>query len=136
MLIASSCKKQEMPFSPTPEISFIDVSPVTARAFKDSITFNFAYKDGDGDLGENNAFAENLFLTDNRINLVYKYRIKQLAPSDEEIALQGQLSVVLQNTSLTDSSNEQMATFSIYITDRAGHKSNIITSTPVQIIKE
>ena len=132
-LFLVSCKKQEPPFSATPEISFKQILPAVAKAFTDSITFEFTYKDGDGNLGENKADAENLFLTDNRINLVYKYRIKQLAPDGESIPIQGSLSVILQNTTITDSSQEQTATFSLYVVDRDGNKSNVITSVPVLI---
>ncbi len=136
MLIpAFSCKKAESPYSEIPEITFESVVPSTAASFLDSITFTFKYKDGDGDLGENNANVENLFLTDNRISLVYQYRIKQLAPEGKAIPVQGSLSVVLNNTMLTDSSSEQTTTFSIYVVDRAGHQSNTITSSPVRIIK-
>ena len=135
LISAFSCKKAESPYSETPEISFESAVPLTATSFLDSITFTFRYKDGDGDLGENNPNVENLFLTDNRISLVYKYRIKQLAPGGKAIPIQGSLSVVLNNTMLTDSSSEQTTTFSIYVVDRAGHKSNTITSTPVRIVK-
>jgi hypothetical protein len=134
-LIFCGCKKESPPFSAAPEISFIEISPAIATAFQDSITVIFSYKDGDGDLGENNANAENLFLTDNRINLEYKYRIKQLAPEGKQIPIKGTLSVILKNTSLTDSSNQQTATFSIYVKDRAGNISNTITSTPIEIVK-
>jgi len=128
-----SCKKEEAPFSTTPEIAFNSVKPLTAQAFKDSITFEFKYKDGDGDLGENSAVAENLFLTDNRINLVYKFRIKQLSPSGKATAIHGSLSVVLPNTTITHGSNVQNATFSLYVINRARKKSNVITSGPVAI---
>lgn len=134
-LVLVSCRKQKPPFSEVPEIEFVNVSPQAAIAFQDSITITFKYKDGDGDLGENNANSENLFLTDNRVNLIYKYRIKQLAPEGSKIPIQGSLSVVLNNTTLTDSSAEQLATFSIYVTDRSGNKSNSITSSPIRIIK-
>lgn len=136
ILIVSSCKKQESPFGETPVIEFKQVTPAVVKAFKDSITFDFSYKDGDGDLGENNSNAENLFLTDNRINLTYKFRIKQLAPDGDAIPIQGSLSVILKNTTLTDSSAEQMATYSIYVIDRAGHKSNVITCSPIKITSE
>lgn len=130
------CKKEEPPFSTTPEISFKTVTPSVAVAFKDSLTFEIMYKDGDGDLGENNANVENLFLTDNRINLTYKYRIKQLAPDGDPIPIQGSLSIILKNTALTDTNATQTTTFSIYVLDRAGNKSNVIESKLVTVIKE
>lgn len=130
-----SCKKQEPPFSVVPEISFLNISPPVVKAYKDSITFDITYKDGDGDLGENNANVENLFLTDNRIDLVYKFRIKQLAPDGEGIPIQGSLSVILKNTTLTDSSFVQSASFSIYVIDRAGNKSNTIQTSSIEITK-
>lgn len=121
--------------STVPVISFISQNPSIVKAYKDSITFTIGYEDADGDIGENNANAENLFLIDNRINITYKYRIKQLAPSGTAIDIKGNLDVVLKSTDITDSSSSQTATYSIYLMDRAGNKSNTVTSGTITVNK-
>lgn len=135
VVLIASCKKESTAINVIPEITFISVTPTTAKAFQDSLTFTISYKDGNGDLGENSPDVKNLFLTDNRIGITYSYRIQQLAPDDAEIAIQGQLNIVLKNIAITDSSNQQQTTFSIYVIDRAGNKSNVVNSEVVSINK-
>ncbi|MDZ4758126.1 MAG: hypothetical protein SGJ10_08310 [Bacteroidota bacterium] len=129
------CKKKEA-VSNVPVITFVNAAPSTVKAYKDSVVFTIGYADADGDLGENSVNAENLFLTDNRINITYKYRIKQLAPTGAVIAIKGNLDVILKSTDITDSTSAtQTATYNIYVTDRAGNKSNVITSSAITINK-
>jgi hypothetical protein len=60
--------------------------------------------------------------------------VQQLAPSGDQVAIEGNLQVVLTTISRTDTAlAQESATFSIYMVDRAGHKSNSITSSPVII---
>ncbi len=132
-----SCSKDEQdPFEdPVPVIDLVSVTPSTAVEFKDSILITIHYRDNDGDLGENTAGVKNLFVKDNRIGIEYAYRIQQLAPSGSSIPVEGNLNVVLNTVARTDTSlTQQNVTFSIYVKDRAGHKSNVVTSGPVIII--
>lgn len=135
LTIIASCKKEQTEISAVPEITFVSVTPIAAKEFQDSLIFTISYKDGDGDLGENSPDVKNLFLTDNRIGITYSYRIQQLAPDGANIAIQGNLNTVLKNIAITDSSNQQQATFSIYVTDRAGNMSNTVTSSVVNVSK-
>ncbi|MBK8441908.1 MAG: hypothetical protein IPL35_00185 [Sphingobacteriales bacterium] len=135
IMLAVGCKQEDadLGFTEIPEIELIGTQPLSVKAFKDSIVFTIAYKDADGDLGENNADAENLFLTDERIGITYPYRIQQLSPAS--VPIQGQLDVVLKHTLITDGSTLQNATYSIYIEDRAKHRSNTVT-TPNIVVQE
>src|SRR5690349_8693384 len=71
----TSCKKDEKiesvppTYSDVPEISFVSVTPTTADAYGEPLTFTISYRDGDGDLGENSSSAHNLYLTDNRFGI-------------------------------------------------------------------
>ena len=132
--ILTSCKKEETP-SVVPEIAFISVTPLSAKEFSDSLVFKISYRDNDGDLGDNSSNAENLFLTDSRNNVIYKYRISELAPQNSGIAIQGNLLITLQNTSIIDGSNSQTVIYSIYLKDRAGNTSNTVTSPTVTVTK-
>jgi hypothetical protein len=127
-----SCKKDKKEYSDVPEINLVSVSS-TSVAEGDPVTFVISYVDGDGDLGENTASVYNLFVTDTRVNVTYKYRIKQLAPDNANIIIKGNLDVLLNSTAITDGSNAQTVVYTIYMVDRAGHQSNTITCSPVTI---
>jgi hypothetical protein len=136
-LISSCDKKDDDPFAnKIPEISLVSVQPDQVIEFSDSLVFTVHYRDNNGDLGENDPDVKNLFIRDNRIGIVYDYRIQQLAPSGSSIAIEGDLQVVLNTLARTDTSlTQENVTFSLYVTDRAGNKSNTVTSGNI-IIKE
>lgn len=127
----SSCKKTEE-ISPIPEIEFISVTPQTVHEYTDSLVFTIKYRDGDGDLGENDPDVENFFLADSRNNVIYKFRIPQLAPDNSNIIIEGNLNVVLANTAIIDGYPTTF-TYSIYVKDRAGNQSNTITTSSVTV---
>lgn len=131
--ILVSCKKDDA-MSNVPEIELKSATPTTLQAFSDTLTFTVFYRDGDGDLGENSPDVYNLFLTDNRNNITYKYRIQQLAPSGPAIAIQGNLDVKLPNVPILDNTHTtETVTYSIYVVDRAGNKSNTVTSGNITV---
>lgn len=128
----SSCKKDDSIASDIPSIELVSVSSNNI-AEGDPLTFRIKYTDGDGDLGENNANAHNLFLTDNRVGVTYEYRIQELAPSGSSLIIRGNLDVVLNTTAITNGSNSQNVTYSIYVKDRSGNQSNTVTSSDITI---
>ncbi len=131
----SGCKKDDDPFAnKVPQIELLSLTPQMVVEFNDSLVFKIKYRDNDGDLGENNPSVKNLFITDNRIGIVYDYRIQQLAPTGSSIAIEGTLQVVLNSVARTDTSlAQESATFSVYVKDRAGNKSNTVTSGAITI---
>jgi hypothetical protein len=129
-----ACKKDEATeYSDTPQISFVSISPATVTEFEDSITIVISYVDGDGDLGENNSSVSNLFVTDTRINITYPFRIQQLGPDNAGITIKGKLNVVLKNTGITDGSPQQAVSYQLYMNDRKGNKSNVITTSAITV---
>ena len=135
ILVFYSCKKDEDSLSIVPQLTFESISPSSIQEFGGPITFSISYQDGDGDLGENDSDAKNLFLKDLRNGIIYEYRIQELAPQGADIAIIGTLDIVLNTISITNGSNEQEVTFDIYAVDRAGNRSNPITSSPLTIYK-
>src|SRR4051812_40101409 len=129
--VLASCKKDKPVYSESPEIEFVSVSNSSVSAYGQPLTFTISYQDGDGDLGENSSDAHNLYLTDNRFGITYPYRISQLSPTSS-IIIKGQLKIILDNAGITGTA-PQSATFSIYITDRAGHASNTVTSSVITV---
>jgi len=134
IVVISSCKKDEtLEISTTPAIEFVSITPSSAIEYQDKITITIFYKDGDGDLGENSPDVKNLFLTDTRNNVTYQYRVSQLAPSGQAIAIQGTLTVELKNTAITDGTTSQAVSFSLYLKDRSGNTSNSITTSAITV---
>lgn len=131
-LLLFSCKEPEE-VGPVPEIEFVNVTPQNVHEYTDSLVFTISYRDGDGDLGENTPGAENFFLADSRNNVIYKFRIPQLAPDGASIIIEGNLNVTLANTAIINGSASETFTYSIYVKDRAGNQSNTVTSLPVTV---
>lgn len=134
IILLSSCTKDNEPeISEVPHIEFVSLNPTTISQSEGPIYFTVSYTDGDGDLGENTPDVKNLFLKDLRNNIEYEYRLQQLAPEGSSIAIQGTFEIELNNTSITDGSNQQTFSYEIRVIDRAGNQSNTITSTPLTV---
>lgn len=134
LFLFSACTS-ELDLNSTPNLTLKKVGPSTVVALQDSIRFEVNYEDGDGDLGENEPDVKNLFVLDNRIDLEYSYRIKELVPGGGEVPIKGTLVFTLPNTIITDGSASQTVTYSIWVVDRAGHKSNTISAGPITVIE-
>jgi hypothetical protein len=135
LMLLVSCSKETEEISATPEITFETISPGTVKEFADSVVIQLTYTDGDGDLGENGSGIENAFITDSRNNLMYTFRIRQLAPDNANVIIRGKLSIVVPAVALVNStSTSETATFEVYIKDRAGHQSNTITTSSVTVV--
>ena len=135
-VLNSSCKKKDKTESTvTPQIEFVSISPASAVEYVNPITITFSYDDLDGDLGENDPNVTNLFITDSRNNVIYNYRISELAPDGSSLHIKGNLNAVIKNTAITDNSASQSVTYSLYVKDRAGNTSNTITTSAITITK-
>lgn len=129
-----ACKKEKVDLTdPVPTILGVTVSPTSVVEYEDSIIFTVEYRDGDGDLGENDPNARNLFLTDNRIQVTEQFRIRELAPDGANVPITGTLRVVLHSTGITDNSSQQMVDYTLYIRDRAGHESAHVVTDPITV---
>ncbi|MEL6625663.1 MAG: hypothetical protein AAFQ83_20880 [Bacteroidota bacterium] len=137
LILWTGCKQDELPgdiLSPIPQISLIDISPTSVQALDDEIRFEVQYQDGDGDLGSSDD-AKNLFIQDVRIDNPHAFHLQQLAPDEANVPIQGTFVVTLPFTILTDNAAEQNVSFEIYVVDRAGNQSNILT-TPEIVVTE
>jgi len=132
ILLLFACKKDET-LSVVPAIEFQSISPSIAQEYIDNIIITISYADEDGDLGENSPDIDNLFVEDSRNGIVYHYRIPQLAPNGNEIAIEGNFNITINGSGITNSSNSQQVNYAIYVKDRAGNKSNTITTSNITI---
>ena len=136
VLFASGCKKDDLGLSETPAIEFRSIAPESVTEFEEEVTIRLFYRDGDGDLGENDPAVKNLFVTDKRNNVVYQYRIQQLAPDGSSIAIQGELEVHINSVSILNASaSSETVEFEVYLVDRAGNQSNTITTLAITVMK-
>ena len=134
-LLISSCKKDKIDKSTVPKIEFVSISPATVVEYKDSINITISYDDYDGDIGENDPNLKNLFVTDSRNNVTYEYRISQLSPNGSIIHIKGNLNTIIKNTAITNNANSQAVSYSVYLKDRAGNQSNVVSTSAITIIK-
>ena len=133
VLLLFACKKDDA-LSVVPTIEFQSISPLTAQEYIDDIIITISYADEDGDLGENFPDIDNLFVEDSRNGIVYHYRIPQLAPNRNEIAIAGNFNITINGSGITDTSlSSQQVNYDIYVKDRAGNKSNTITTSSIVI---
>ncbi|HRH66071.1 MAG TPA: hypothetical protein PLU53_07225 [Bacteroidia bacterium] len=134
VLLIGSCKKEKIEFDPVPSIEVSAISPGTVREYTQPLTITIKYKDGDGDLGENTSGIKNCFVTDNRIGITSAFRIQQLAPEGSSIPITGSLNIELGGQGITDTTlQSQSVSFNVYVVDRAGHTSNVVTTASVVI---
>ena len=133
LALLSSCSSDEELISPTPAIEFVSLGSSSVTAFSEPLVFTISYRDGDGDLGENDPDVKNCYITDSRNSVTYEFRIPELAPSGSEIIIDGDLNIELQSVGISDDVDSESATFSIYVTDRAGNVSNTVTSSSVGV---
>lgn len=147
LLTLSACSDSPV-FPVEPEISFVSISPTSVKQFDNDtlVEITIHYQDGDGDLGYeegSGGVAENLFVTDLRdatpdtLRLL-SYSIPSLTPETRKPSIQGEITISLpplpHSSFFVPGSTENDATFSIYLVDRAGNVSNVITTDPVTII--
>lgn len=136
MLLTASCKKEALITDNAPQIEFVSISPSEVTEYQDSITITISYSDANGDLGENDPDIKNLFVTDSRNEVMYEYRIQQLAPDNSEISIQGNLNINIKNAALIDeNASSETLTYTVYLRDRAGNDSNVITTSVITIKK-
>ena len=124
--------------SEVPEIELKSVSATTVTAGTDSLAFLIDYTDGDGDLGTTDPDDTVIELVDKRDleTLVFNYHLQPLAPPDSEIAITGELNIVLDFTILLDDNNDsETTTFTIRLKDRAGNWSNVLETETITIVR-
>ncbi len=130
-----SCRKDTVAFADTPSLEFVKITPIVVAEFVDEVKITVLYRDKDGDIGENDPEVKNLFLTDNRNDVEYSFRIPELTPQGSEIAIEGNFEINLKVLSVIGYQQEESATFSVYILDRSGNKSNTVTTESITVKK-
>ena len=131
-LLLAGCKKEEVMPS-APEIAFVSMSAQSVQEFEERVTVRFSYKDGDGDLGQEDPDNYTLWVKDARLGGTDGYHIPPLAPEDAEVPIQGELEVELNALFLLGNSGEEETHYTMYVVDRAGNRSNELTTGMITI---
>ena len=120
-------------YSPIPEISFDSISTTFLRAQQDSITIFIEFTDGDGDLGSE--IIPNLFFTDSRTGTEEGFKIPNITPEGNVKAITGIIAYTFPALYCSPPPDRTLDTLSygIYVVDRAGNKSNMITTPDIYL---
>jgi len=135
--ILPGCSKEEITeYSSIPEIELLDLSHDTIRQYEDILVIRIFYKDGDGDLGNENPEEYALFVRDVRLENFDGFYIGPIAPPDTNIPIQGELSIEFPSLFLFGNGDVELTRFQIKIIDRAGNESNLLETNTVAITRE
>lgn len=133
--LLAGCKKEEVMPS-APEIAFVSMSTQSVHEFDEHVTVRFSYKDGDGDLGQEDPDNYTLWVKDARLEGTDGYHIPPLAPEDAEVPIQGELDVELNALFVLGNSGQEETSYTMYIVDRSGNRSNEFTTGMITITND
>ena len=140
--LLTGCTGSEILFPIEPKIEFVSLEPKTIL---EGEVFNITikYQDGDGDLGDNskNSDKPSFIVIDNRrylppgVDSTYASGfLPNLTPNTRSPSIQGKITMRMEAITVADPNlNEERFTYSIYIVDRKGHKSNTIQTDSLTI---
>jgi len=139
MTICSSCSDEDT-YPVTPEIAFKSLEKFTGVSGQDSLMLTFSFTDGDGDIGSaaadsfrRDVFAR-LFELNNGVfeeaplSAPLSYRIPYLTPRGNNKSLKGDIAI---NIDYNIFRPNDTIFYKLYMTDRAGNKSNEISSSTI-----
>ncbi|MBX7242279.1 MAG: hypothetical protein K1X92_11070 [Bacteroidia bacterium] len=139
-LLAGGCQNKPL-FPVEPEIGFLDIQPKTVREYQDSISIRFSFRDGDGDLGDiQGGDRFSLIVKDNRTQFpdsvrTLQFQIPVLNTNTKNPSILGEIILAYPPTIVTPGMSSDSTSYTIFIYDQAGHKSNEIITDKVNIVR-
>ncbi len=130
-LFFQNCEKKEV--NSAPIISLVSVSATTIQEYTDSLDIIIHYLDNEGDIGIPDADKNSLWVLDARLKKADEYFISPLGPLDQQVAIEGEFKIKLKNTFKLGTAPEEKTSYSIWIIDRDGSKSNVIETPEITI---
>ncbi|MEQ8323498.1 MAG: hypothetical protein RIC15_09415 [Vicingaceae bacterium] len=137
-VILSACKKKEedeQVVGPEPVIGFVALDPISVDNFKNSVNLVISYSDINGDLGFENPDRYSLWVKDSRLDSADWYHVPPLAPPGYSLQIQGSLNIVLNSMFILGNGDQELASLTVKLRDRAGHWSNIVNTPAITINK-
>jgi hypothetical protein len=141
ILLVQSCAKKPS-FSDTPTVEFVSFSKTTlfqGSTFEDTTFLTLKFTDGDGDFGSDDS-TRNIKIFDNRTgDLFTDFKTPDIPQDGANNGVQGTIRLMMFSTCCvyddgtlpcdrTEEFPQQEINFDIYVTDKAGNKSNTITT--------
>ncbi|GIV31058.1 MAG: hypothetical protein KatS3mg029_0409 [Saprospiraceae bacterium] len=131
-----------------PHIEFLSVSKDTLKRgiFTDTTFVRISFTDGDGDIGHDDTL--DLFLIDTRDgSLTNKFTIPEVPKLGANNGIKGEITIQVPSSCclfdpdlLLDPCNDEHPSlpydrivYEIFLIDRAGHRSNVVQTTPIYI---
>lgn len=129
-------------------VSFTNLEMDQAPLNSDTTLLTLEFTDGDGDIGFSiDDPGENIFIIDNRTGEFYdRFRIPAIPPQGANNGVSGIINMILLNTCCVFPVQDSIPscespmqypsndlTFTIYMEDRAGNKSNEIQTPPIKL---
>ncbi len=129
------CKKEEQ-YSEIPEIEFVSLTPSSTSEFSQNIVLKLTYQDGDGDIGHQDPDVYSLYVKDDRLPEADEYHIKPLTPPNQNLQIEGELTVRLSGIFILGNDSTESTKFKVKLKDRAGNWSNEIETTSIRVSKK
>lgn len=133
-------------FPAEPRITFVEIQPKVITQNTDSFFITFSFQDGDGDIGGTGKEGDKaIYMIDNR-NKLYPTDPPlayietapidtSLTPNTKNPSIQGKIRVLHQPTFFRKPlAAKDKTTFTVYLYDRAGNKSNEIQTDTLTIL--
>lgn len=133
-LVFTSCKKEEK-YSEIPEIEFVSLTPSSTSEFSQNIVLKLTYKDGDGDIGNEDPDIYSLYVKDSRLPRADEYHVKPLTPPDQNLQIEGELTIRLSGIFILGSDSTESTKFTVKLKDRAGNWSNEVVTSSIKVSK-
>lgn len=136
-LILVGCIKDDE-FSDIPSLEFKNFETHSANGSDiDSASFTFSFKDGNGDLGDDDTTVVNCFLDyyeKDGDTMKYfpqfqrEYRLPSLTPNAKDQSISGEVSITLKPAPIYNILTDSIYEWRCFVLDRAGNKSNEASS--------
>lgn len=139
LLLLAGCEKtsDDLSFDVVPRIELLDVSATSFVEFSEQITLSFRYEDGDGNLGNADSEVNSIFVQDSRLSMPDEFYLQPLAPADAlPLSISGTLDLKLAPTFLLGNGSSETLTYTLYIFDRDGNKSNVIETPLITVTRQ
>lgn len=134
-ITAFYCCKKAPNYPPTPALTWLNATPNPVKIGTDRLVLKFAFTDGDGDLGEADT---SIYVTDIRPNslnkpFTYTFNLPNIPSKGSYKQITGNISINMfsNNSCRPGHDTRDTVSYSIYVKDKAGNKSNIITTPPI-----
>lgn len=129
--VESCIKPPAYPIEPVITFDSISATNVTQA---DSVKIKIDFTDGDGDMGvKQGETTPNFFMVDSRKGFIYNFLIPYVEPKGNVKAISGNFVYTNPGITLTPGHLIDTLHYDIYIYDRAGHKSNIVSTPDIYV---